>query len=76
LSPFFSTPWLTSIIFESFFVPKDIREVGESVEVRGSTWATRDVTTYFIRGIHRSSIQSETCTNSVVFGARSGPLSS
>ena len=75
LSPFFSTPWLTSIIFESFFVPnKDIHEGG--AEVRGSTWETRDVTTYFIRGIHRASIQSETCTNSVVFGARSGPLSS
>ena len=68
LSPFFSTPWL-------FFVPnKDIHEGG--AEVRGSTWETRDVTTYFIRGIHRASIQSETCTNSVVFGARSGPLSS
>ncbi len=61
--------------------PNDIRSYSlinihtVRVEVRGCTSVTCDVTTYFMCRIHRASIPLETCTNTVVFGARSSPLS-
>ena len=62
------------LIFESFSEYHGIWTwLGGS---EGSSSEMRVVTTYFMRGIHRASIKSVTCTNLVVFGARSSPLSS